>query len=305
MEEIIKLWLAKPWWEQLINISIIVGGLIIFGWSFIRFLKELRKNKTTKVKFNSEGVEIDSEALNKEDLSPTERKLWNLIENKDKDMVILKDQILELQKKVQDLEFALKIRTTEDEIKRKLLLPLSKHEVFTNMQSYIERGIDLSVFKGSEEKKIITKAFFERCEIPVFRERLKDFVTSIEETSEDNKLTTLYTLPELLYQWVDECEQKALSIKIDFNDGSCIYGIPKVFLDRFGKINRDHIQLTYDKIKSIMFSSFYRTWQIRTIVILELFDVMFSIKRDDVQKTMLSLNGELDSEINRLLGKCN
>jgi hypothetical protein len=303
MEEILKLWLAKPWWDQLLNISIIVGGLIIFGWAFIRFLKELRKNKMSKIKFGSDGLEIDSEALNKDDLSPTERKLWNLIELKDKDMVILKNQIEELQKKVQDLEFALKIRTTEDEIKRKLLLPLSKHEVFTNLQSYIERGIDLSVLPGSEEKKIIAKAFFERCEIPVFKDRLKEFITSIEDTAEENKLTTLYNLPELLYQWVDECEQKALSLKIDFDD-ACMYGIPKIFIDRFNKLNKDHIQFTYEKIKSIMFSSFYRTWQIRTIVILELFDVMFTIKKDDVTKAMMSLNGELDAEINKVLGRC-
>ena len=171
------------------------------------------------------------------------------------------------------------------------------------MTSWIDRGIDLNAIDISEEKKAIVKAFLEKCKMPVFRDRMREYVLDNEPKTESERMAALYDLPNKVLAWIDEYELKAKELKVILPNGY-IFGCTDVFIEKFNDWHKSHVNITYDRITSIIQSSFYQTWHIRIILILDLLDTMFSITIDDAIRTAVMLNGEMEAEIKSKMNVC-
>jgi hypothetical protein len=51
------------------------------------------------------------------------------------------------------------------------------------------------------------------------------------------------------------------------------------------------------KIKDVLFNAFYATWQLKLIVILDHIDTAFYLTVKDAEKTINTINGKVDKEI--------
>ena len=58
-----------------------------------------------------------------------------------------------------------------------------------------------------------------------------------------------------------------------------------------------------NKIKSVLYSSFYRTWQLKLIMILDVMDTVFSLVTHELVKAINTLDGEVDKQIEEKIAK--
>ena len=310
MESILALWIAMPWWNKILDIALILSSLYIIGNGLIRFIKKVKKTGEGTVTFGTKnlGLSIEGDEVSKEALSPMERKLFNMIEDqnkiRDKETSDLKRKIAELETEVNGLRQQIQKREQEDDLKKKLLVPFNQHAVFTNMKSYMDRGIELGD-KFPVEKKLVTKAFLEKCKFAVFYKRLNEFITELESESDDGERNNLlFRLPDKIIEWIDEYNYKAMEVEIEFDAQTCVIGVPKCFITAFDEWHKPHVDATMRKIDQANTHSFYRTWQMRLIMILDAIDTAMLMTVEDSKKTLATLNGHLEQEIKEKISRC-
>lgn len=314
---VFEIWFTKPIGERLLDVSILLASIGILGWGFIIFIRKL-KEINASFKAGKEGIEINTS--NNEDApvlqpiplttvySPAEQvineameTLMKMIKDRDDKIAFLEGKININNQELYEMKYKDKYNTEMDQSKRKTLIPFSQHEVFVNLLKYIERGIHFNFEKDMNPLKIvIAKSFLEDCKVKVFYDNLRAFVVAIELLkTEEEKINMLSTIINRIYDWIEEYNKKAEDIRIDLPDGTCIYGIPSVFIKKFDDWHSQHVDATVLKIKQTFYSSFYTSWQLKLIMILDHIDTAFLLTVKDAEKTLLSLNGDLEEEIQK------
>jgi hypothetical protein len=313
-QNILQLWLSMSWGAKLANIFFLIVCAYMLLWSGLQFIKGLIKNNS-KIRIGRHSVEISPNTkhdtssttlkellLNKEQLAPVEHKLLNLIEEqelqKQEELTELRGQILELQNQLVEVRTLLKLKEQEELQKKRMLIPLSQHEFFTEIGSIIEQGISVLPLDSNSDVVKVTRVFIEDCVLNTYRKELHDFVSKlVSEVQEDSKLESLYNLPKLVYQWQDKYMEYSKTIRILLKDGYVLYGVPDSLIKNYQQWSSDYISFLFDKIKSIIFSSFYTTWQLRMIVVMDLYSTIFSLILRDINKAFENITLELNSDI--------
>lgn len=191
-------------------------------------------------------------------------------------------------------------------IEDKKLPPISQHQIFLTLKDAIERNlcIDSDLESScSDEKLMIHEVFIRECKCQVFYDELKKFIDEIQISRDPNNF--LYSITDKIYEWIQEYNDKARGIKIIFNSGKIIYGVPEIYIRKFDQWHDAHIGAVLQKIRGVLHSDFYKSWKLRLFVILEHLDMAFILTFQDAEKTLGELNGELDRAITERINSMN
>lgn len=289
-------WLAKEPLLKIADVTILLGALILLSvivYNIFRLFKRIGK---PSIKVNKDGVQVE--------LDSQENSILDLLKQKD-------DEILELRKSLEELTTKFKVLEAEisrtriiSEYNRDHLIPLTNHSVFFNLTKNFSGGISLECKGDSESiknKVIVAKTFLEQCKLPIFHDRLKEFVDGFNNLSDGEAIIRLNTILDNIYKWIDEYSEKAEKVLVEFPDGRTIRGIPRTFIDKFNEWHDPHVKIVVYKIKDVLYSAFYNSWQLKLIVILDHIDTAFYLTIKDIETTIDSINGAVDKEIKEKL----
>jgi hypothetical protein len=317
MGEFLLSWISKTPLDQILTIGILLGSLAIVAVIIVKLVEALKKNHSIPTAtLTAEGLKlgVSSEeeatvALQKEVLSPMEHKLINFFEARNREQEVeiaeLRTELCQIKNELQDMRIQLGIRIKVEEDRKKNLIPFNQHTMFTNLKSSIERSIDFPDIDNDEYKRkiYISKIFIQECRSPILYSVFKDFITALEAIkNEEEKINFLFSIPDKLYEAIDEYCEEAYKKELIFNN-ICIIGIPRCFVEKYRQFTQPHVDLLANKIKSVLYSSFYRTWQLKLIMILDVMDTVFSLVTHELVKAINTLDGEVDKQIEEKIAK--
>jgi hypothetical protein len=174
--------------------------------------------------------------------------------------------------------------------------------MFINLKAVMDRGLDFSVVNdtlGFSLKAYLCKIFIEKCRTPVFYTKLREFLEKLNSLENDQtKLAFLFSFPDVLYQARDEYTKIAKSYDYTIRN-VCISGIPHSLVERYKEWNEGHLDIAIQKMKQAIYSSFYKTWQMKIIMCFEILDTVFLFLSSELENTINSLDGEIDEEIEK------
>jgi hypothetical protein len=319
MGEFLLYWISKSPLDQGLTLLFLAAFIGSVGFIIIKVVANLKKKKLSPTAtMTPEGIKLgiasdEAEMVpRKEDLTPIEQKLINFFEARNKkqeeEIEELREEIGKLKDELQDMQVQIGIKNKTDEDNKKNLIPFTQHSVFTNLKTSIERSIDFPNINNEEYKRkvYLGKVFIQECRSPILYSTFKSFIDTLEATKNDaEKLNFMFTLPDVLYGAIDAYSEAAYKKELIFNN-ICIVGIPICFVDKYKQFTRPHVDMLVNKIKNILYSSFYRTWQLKLIMILDVLDTVFSLVTHELINTINTLNGEVDKEIDRKIqeAKC-
>lgn len=182
-------------------------------------------------------------------------------------------------------------------------IPLLQHNYFINLQEMIHSNcLFVSRSECDDEEKtvkmILMKAFLRECKLPVFHDRMVEFINELIASNG----ACLPIMNSLIWNGVIEYEQKARTLKVNLPDKRVIYGIPETLVAKFNEWHSPKVDMCARKIREVLSGQFYQSWQMKVIIILEILDLAFEMTKYDANMTLASLNGEIEEEIKLKLG---
>ncbi len=297
-------WLSKLWYEKLFDIGLfglIIIAIVVVVTTAIKALK----------KVGDPTVEVDDKGKVKLTLrnTPTTGASVNSIDALELLLKTKDDEIYELRTNLENLTnkfIVLEAQVNKDKILAEFhkdnKVPLTEHSVFFNLLKNINGGVSLEVDDSIDEhiklKIEIAKIYLEQCKMPVFYERMKEWVEGFDDIDTNTEaLHRLYKIQGLIYEWVEEYSKKAETLFVVLDDGRSFKGLPLSFVEAFNEWHDPHVAIVMHKIKDVLFNAFYATWQLKLIVILDHIDTAFYLTVKDAEKTIVSINGKVDKEI--------
>lgn len=272
-------WLSKTFPDKAIDLLLLVVFVYTIGYAVVIFIRTLRKYKTN-VSVSKEGISIE-----KEEKPQLEEDC---------------DKYDELQEKVKCLERELERHTVQ-----KKLIPLNQHSVFITLQSLMERGVLISNSENVSREKLRLNNEFLNIKFTTIYESTKEWIDNIlryrKEGLEDELQKELYGIIERIYQNITTYNSKALTKKIYFDDGRYLLGVPELYIKKFDEWHNSHVGMIIEKYRQVLYSDFYPTWEFKTIVILDHLETSINLIKIDAERTLNSMNGELDEEIQKSL----
>jgi len=299
-------WLDKTPMLKLIDIGIvgvIVALLLIMIYFMIKSLKKIgdpniEVDDKGKLKFSLASRSAESQAI---------ATLDTLLTIKDREIALLKEELTDLKHRFAVLEAQVNKDKILSDYHRDHKIPLAEHSVFFNLKKNFTGGIDFNITDEDTVKNVkvqIAKIFLEQCKMPIFYERMRDWVKEFDDiTSEVDALEKLYKILERLYEWIDEYSKKAETVLVELDDGRTFRGIPQAFIDGFNEWHDPHVKIVVYKIKDILYNQFYNSWQLKLIVILDHIDTAFYLTVKDAEKTIETINGKVEKQIMEKLTK--
>lgn len=163
-------------------------------------------------------------------------------------------------------------------------------ETVKNTQYYVKEHIT--------NKDIINTAFLRDCVFASIEDELISFIQNIERKEGEG----LEHLPELINKWVDKQEIISKKTTIVLIDGTEICGIPNIYVTKFNAWNSDHIKLCLEGIQNVLSDKLYvNSWKYRASTCLEYMSMIVQLILTDAQRTLSSLNGDLDKRIAEMI----
>ena len=311
MGEFLLIWISKSSFEQAITLLILAAFLGLVAFIAYKFIMKLKGSGDPTATLTPEGIRFGFKAKNK-DTTSMEQKVMSFFEARNKkqeeEIKELREEVSQLRVKLLNLESQMKIRDISEENLRKEIIPIEQHEIFTNLKKVMEQGLSFPFLQDDDYKRkvYLARVFIEECRSPAFFKYMKEIVDTVDtKISEEDKMSVLFTLPDMVYKAIDEYMSNAVRKELVFNN-ICIIGIPTCFLKRYKEWNAPHVELAISKIRKILYSSFYHTWQMKLIMCLDIIDTILSMVESELVSTINSLNGEVAIEINKKIqeAKC-
>lgn len=136
----------------------------------------------------------------------------------------------------------------------------------------------------------------EPCRKLIFRDLLRiKFTVFLDNVY---AFTSRQDLNEISVEHFHEAVLTAVSVSIaEYEQKMREAGIPDIVIDRFGRWHQNTVDLIMELIENASNSRFYRDNNSRMIAILDWLQAAFQITLLDAEKTLGSLNGELDGII--------
>ncbi|MGD9678089.1 MAG: hypothetical protein AB7V16_06965 [Vulcanibacillus sp.] len=292
-------WLDKAPLLKLFDVGLILFILGLLLTMIYFMVKSLKKIGEPTLGFDDKGKVKFS-------LNPKENStLELLLKSKDEEIEKLRLDLRELSDRFAVLDAQVNKDRIISDYHKDHKVPLIEHSVFFNLKKNYTGGIDLDIDNKDpiiNTKIQIARIFLEQCKMPIFYERLKEWVKGFDDcTTDAEALQRLYGVLEHLYAWIDEYSIKAESILVELEDGRTFRGIPQSFIDSFNEWHEPHVKIVVYKIKDILYNQFYATWQLKLIVILDHIDTAFYLTIKDAEKTIETINGKVEKQIQEKL----
>lgn len=174
---------------------------------------------------------------------------------------------------------------------------LKHHRFFKLMEAAKNPAFLLTNGGPITAKEVINLAFLRDCKFKVFREGIFDFVSDLERHEGDG----IGKLPGVINDLVEKYERMSRTIEIMLPNGRVLCGVPKCYMQKFNSWHHPHTRLCLDGINGVLSDRIYPDWWTRTAAALEYLYMAFEMTREDANRTLAQLNGDLDREIAEML----
>jgi hypothetical protein len=194
---------------------------------------------------------------------------------------------------------------------------LSLHRFFTTIlpqyttENYIFNLYDetkrLGMVKDSEEmsnfKKLLASKYLHLCLFKALGEHVKKWITDlVNEVSTTKNYTKIpsnfYVVSQYITKYKTEAYREGKQIEFKFQD-KLFYGIPPKFMTRFNNWSDNNMVRVYNMISDVLYST-QNNWFARTIELLDLLEVIFMMLHDQMDATLIILNGEISNFLEKI-----
>jgi hypothetical protein len=168
----------------------------------------------------------------------------------------------------------------------------------------------MGIIKDPEEissfKKLLASKYLYLCLFKVLGNNvwqwINDVVNEIKTKNTGEKVpSAFFTISQYITQYKNEAYREGKAIDFKFNDKT-FYGIPSKFMTRFNDWSDSNMNRVYDMISSVLYST-QNNWFAKSIELLDLFEVIFIMLHDQMDATLIILNGEITNFIKKLKEK--
>lgn len=277
-------WLLLPWTSKLIDLGIIFLALIAFGGFVIGFVKVFRA--LTKEPFSVE-TPIGKMSLGDtdEDGGTHVSVNVNTVEKRDElgDAPVLE-------------------RYEEEYLPPEGTLPFTEHRFFRVMERAMEgRSVKLvSKHEANEMTEIKNKAFsyfLFQCKTKIFYDMIRDYVDQVLRYRGQREV--LVSIVKRTKTAINDYEDMARRAQIDLGNDQILLGVPDLMIDKFREWHQLHVDLLLERVDDILVSTFYASWQMKLISILDEYETIFSVTFDYAKESLIDLNGDLDAALEK------
>jgi hypothetical protein len=181
-------------------------------------------------------------------------------------------------------------------------LSFKEHKFFKLMAKALKgRVISLkSRYEPTELQDIKNKAFsyflFD-CKTKVFNDMIEEFVDDCLCQFGNRQIVA--SIIKRTMNAIIEYEDRARKAQVILDKDRILLGIPEVMITRFNTWHQNHVNITLDKLETIIESQFYPSWQLKLICILDTFETIFSVTFEYAEYSLMELNGELDENLKK------
>jgi hypothetical protein len=221
-------------------------------------------------------------------------------------------------------EFGIKVGTKNEEISQETpnneeydLDKLTLHRFFTSVLcqytadncifNLYNETTRLGITKDNEEmiyfKKMFASKYLNQCLFKVLGRNIKkwvdDIVSELKKTNNFNKIpNSFYSISQYITEYKTAAYKEGKSIDFKYKDKE-FYGIPTKFMTRFNNWSDTNMNRVYNMISDVLYST-QNTWFAKTIELLDLFEVIFMMLHDQMDSTLIILNGELSNFVKKI-----
>jgi hypothetical protein len=104
---------------------------------------------------------------------------------------------------------------------------------------------------------------------------------------------TFYTISQYITRYKTGAYKEGKLLEFEFN-GQIFNGIPSKFMKKFDSWSDTRMTKVYGMISDALYST-QSSWFAKTIELLDLFEIIFMILHDQMDATLIVLNGEIES----------
>jgi hypothetical protein len=170
-----------------------------------------------------------------------------------------------------------------------------------------DETIRLGIIKDSEDianfKKFIAGKYLNLCLFKTLGEYIKkwvyDIVNEMSEAKDQSKIPeSFFSISKYITKYKNDAYNEGKQVKFKYN-GKLFNRIPVNFMTRFNKWSDTNMVRVFDMISDVLYSA-QENWFAKTIELLDLFEVIFIMLHDQMDSTLIILNGEIADFIKKL-----
>lgn len=159
-----------------------------------------------------------------------------------------------------------------------------------------------------EFKKLIAGKYLHECLFKYFCDMLEKWILSMEEEcidrlktdpSDDSIPTSYYSCLEPFMNYKEEASKLARNITFTFA-GKTIHGIPDEFVDVLNDMSMKNVNVVNSSLNIILYTVTDR-WIEKVKEILDMYILVFGLILNDVDATLIILNGEMKAYVENLM----
>jgi hypothetical protein len=167
--------------------------------------------------------------------------------------------------------------------------------------------IRLGIIKDSEEmaffKKMLASKYLNHCLFKVLGRNIRKWIDDIiVEVNKNKNITKIpnsfYSISQYITEYKTEAYKEGKSVDFKYKNKE-FYGIPTKFMTRFNNWSDSSMNRVYNMISDVLYST-QNTWFAKTIELLDLFEVIFMMLHDQMDSTLIILNGELANFVKKI-----
>jgi hypothetical protein len=165
----------------------------------------------------------------------------------------------------------------------------------------------IGVIRDSDEianfKKIIASKYLNLCLFKVLGEHIKKWITDLvnevsASNTHDKVPANFFVISQYITQYKNDAYKEGKSIEFKYN-GKLFYGIPTQFMHRFNDWSDVNMNRVYNMISDALYST-QDSWFAKTIELLDLFEIIFLILHEQMDATLIILNGEISNFLKKI-----
>lgn len=283
----------------IISIAILCASVLIAIILSIIFGRKIEFGKDASGKLE---VKISKENNNKE----SEDKLIvnkKTKKNKNTTLVEIEDDVINVSKEKLEIYDIKNHRFFSNTIHKYITNPCKFH-LYEAMVSY---GVKKESPEIIEFKKMIAAKYLKLCLFEYLKKSFELWVDEIcsEVSSEKFDITqdkpplSFYKIGKYITDYQDNTSSLARSLSFQFKYRS-VQGIPEQFIQKFNDWSIKDIVIAQDMIDKVLYNSNLK-WQDKIYEVLDMFELILKFISNDVDATLVLLNGELEHYVEELL----
>lgn len=162
-------------------------------------------------------------------------------------------------------------------------------------------------------KKLIAGKYLHECLFKYFCNSLTEWIENMKRDCED-KLdsddedlddfipVSYYSCLESFLNYKEETTKLAKSINFEFMD-KMVKGIPDKFIEALNDWSMKNINVVSSSLNVVIYSTTASDWFNHVKEILDIYDIVFALILNDIDATLIILNGEMKKHVEDLLGR--